>query len=344
MTISTRDTVVFIVQLLSLIFLIIYVIKTWEMASATRKSAEATEKSVIELRETRDQESSPYIIVYFDVQIESRVIYLVVKNIGRTIATQVHLQFTPSLQRSDDFPCLMELSFIKNGIASMPPNYEIRTLIDSTPAYFGNNELPLKFHVIITYYGGVIAKQRVVEQTLDLSANKGLMFIRPKNITNLCDEVTNLVSESRGMKNKLEDIASSLVNGLLISNPSFAVTKLEPNMANWKESIIAILSDFEYAWSITYVKNREQGIGFDRLQTRSMLISEHLLDLLANNNKMIPKTLLENCTMISSKLSELGNLRFYADGGESLRKFNEFGDSIITDFHKIKLAVRKAHP
>lgn len=71
-----------VVQFLSLIFLIIYVIKTWEMAAATRVAAEATQGSVAEMREARDQQTAPYIIVYFDVPFGTSLIYLVVKNIG----------------------------------------------------------------------------------------------------------------------------------------------------------------------------------------------------------------------------------------------------------------------
>ena len=97
-----QQTILFLVQIFSLIFLIVYVIKTWEMASATTKAAQATEKSVTEMRQTRDQESAPYIIVYFDIPYESNLIYLVIKNIGRTIATNISLTFTPTLRSSNE--------------------------------------------------------------------------------------------------------------------------------------------------------------------------------------------------------------------------------------------------
>src|SRR6266487_841766 len=87
-----------IVQIISLIFLIIYVIKTWEMASATRKAAEATENSVSEMRDARDQETAPYVILFFDVPTGSDLIYIVIKNIGYSVATHIKIDLTPSLR------------------------------------------------------------------------------------------------------------------------------------------------------------------------------------------------------------------------------------------------------
>jgi hypothetical protein len=120
-----QQNILFVVQVLSLAFLIIYVIKTWHMASATRKAAEATERSVSELREARDQETAPFVIAYFDIPAGTRLLYLTVKNIGRSIATRVRLEFSPPLCASGSVR-LDNLSLIKDGIESMPPGYELK--------------------------------------------------------------------------------------------------------------------------------------------------------------------------------------------------------------------------
>jgi hypothetical protein len=84
---ATQQTILFFVQIASLVFLVIYVIKAWEMASATRKAAEATEKSVLEMREQRDAEVAPYIVAYLDGQgAINGILYLIIKNTGRTVA------------------------------------------------------------------------------------------------------------------------------------------------------------------------------------------------------------------------------------------------------------------
>jgi hypothetical protein len=46
----------------SLLFLVIYVIKTWEMASATRQSADTAERTVQEMIRVRQEDTAPYII------------------------------------------------------------------------------------------------------------------------------------------------------------------------------------------------------------------------------------------------------------------------------------------
>jgi hypothetical protein len=333
---ATQQTILFFVQITSLIFLIVYVIKTWEMASATRKAAEATEKSVIEMRDTRDQETAPFVIAYFDVQTESSLIYLVVKNIGRTVANQVILTFTPALRSSNDNRVLGETGFIKNGIESMPPNYEIRTLVDSSVGYLGKNELPMKYDVEITYYGGIESKKRVTNQQLDLSAYKGISYVRNKTMNNLVDEVEKLVRESREIKNATSDIAATLGHGIYISNASLSVTKLELDMENWKKYLIAKINEFESLWSVFYRNKREQGIGLSKLQAHALTIGEQILLLNSNKVDNISTGILEKTALIAGKLQELGQMTFYIDGGASLEKFNEIGDSIITDINDFK--------
>ncbi len=333
---ETQQTILFFIQILSLIFLIAYVIKTWEMASATRKAAEATEKSVFEMRETRDQETTPYIIVYFDIPPESNIIYLVVKNIGRTVATQIKLTFTPPLQTRDNRPNINELNLIKNGIEVMPPNHEIRTIVDSFSEYINNNELPLQYSARVSYYGGMDNKQRILEQPLDLSAYKGISYIRHKNMGDLVDAVQRIVRGTSGILEASRDVASSLENGILISNSHFLVTNLEPDMEKWDKTIQAKLTEFVNLWTISFSDARESGIGLERLQTLAIIISDQILVLTANKTENASDGYLDRMKIISRLLRELGQIRFYMDGGNSLKKFDELGESVIHQINELK--------
>src|ERR1044071_9889726 len=65
------DYALAIIQLLTLIGLIIYVIKTWQIASATKDAAEATKRSaelsqevIAEMKAARTQENDPQVIIY----------------------------------------------------------------------------------------------------------------------------------------------------------------------------------------------------------------------------------------------------------------------------------------
>lgn len=332
----TQQMILFFVQIASLIFLIIYVVKTWEMASATRKAAEATEKSVLEMRETRDQETAPFVVAYFDFQAEPGLIYLVVKNIGRTVATQVRLTFTPELYFGDDNYLLKEAGFLKNGIESMPPNYEIRTLIDSSSRYFGNNELPLKYNVEITYYGGIESKQRITIQQLDLSANKGILYTHSKTMNDLVIQVEKLVKEVNEISRSTSEIVTSLQRGVLISNGSLLVTRIEPDMRNWKKYLITKLNEFENLWNIYYRNEREQGIGLSKLRAQAQLIGEQILLIRASKTDDVPDDILGKIADIAEKLQKLVQIKFYMDGGARLKEFNDIGDSIIADINDLK--------
>jgi hypothetical protein len=333
---ATQQTILFFIQILSLIFLIIYVVKTWEMASATRKAAEATEKSVVEMQETRDQETAPFIIAYFDIPAESKLIYFVVKNIGRTVAKQVMLTFTPELISSNNNRKFKDIGFIKNGIESMPPNYEIRTLLDTSPAYFSNKELPLKYAVDITYHGGIQTKQRKINLTLDLSANIGVSYISNKNMDNLVTEIEKLVKETREIKKATHDIVANFDNGIYISNSNILVSRIEPDMENWKRVLIAKFNEFEILWTFSYQNEREQGLNLDRLQAQFLIICNQIIIINANNMDNLSDDILKIISTIVEKIRSLTLFKFYLDGGTSLKKFNEIGDSIIVYIDEFK--------
>jgi hypothetical protein len=83
------DIILAIVQIATLIALIIYVIKTWQMASATNKYAKTSENTLQEMKDSRDQEIAPYVIAYFDVPYGQKFIFLIIKNIGLSVAKNV---------------------------------------------------------------------------------------------------------------------------------------------------------------------------------------------------------------------------------------------------------------
>src|SRR5688500_17381032 len=99
MTPEQIATLTFYVQIATLIALIIYVIDTRKMASASSKSAEIAEKALLEMSEQRDAEIAPYVVAYLDEQGPiNGVLYLVIKNTGKTVAKNVKVIFDPPLQ------------------------------------------------------------------------------------------------------------------------------------------------------------------------------------------------------------------------------------------------------
>jgi len=332
------DTILLLVQIAGLAFLIIYVVKTWEMASATRRAAEATERSVSEMREARDQETAPYVVVYFDVVSGSNLIYLVVKNIGRSIAEKIRLVFTPPLCTSG-IVRIEELSLIKDGIESMPPGYEVRTLFDPAPKYFGNAALPLKYTVKISYFGGIETHERTIEQVLDLAMHKGLVYVDRKDVHDLVKNLEALTRVSDKIETAVDSISVILKKGVLIRNPTIMTTRLESGMINWREALLAKADEFENLWLVLNKEDRVYGSTLDELQAGAFLLRDQFLALLSNRPSDADADLVGNGLEISRRLHEIGQMEFYIDGGESIRRFNELGDKTLQEMRKLKEAI-----
>ena len=218
------QTLLLCIQIPTLIALVVYVVKTWEMASATRRSAEIAESTLREMRDARDQEVAPYVIVSFDVNMNRNIIYLTVRNIGKTIATNVKLSFDPELA-GDFFSRHGKSNLVDKIIPSMPPGHEIRALFDTVPRYLASGG-PLSYTARISYYGGLNTEEKIAEYVLDLSPYKGLTFTRDYDLTDATKELKNIVSNQNKMIVAIQRLATILENqkGEPESSPIFPET------------------------------------------------------------------------------------------------------------------------
>lgn len=189
---SLRETVLLIVQIASLAAVIVYVIKTAEMARETKKSAAATEKSIEEMVEDRNLEFAPYIVVYFDAQTDSPIFDLVVKNSGKTIANQVKVVFEPPLQTSLKNYDLEGLTLIHQPIPAIPPGFELRTSIDRLETRLESDALPKIYKVTVTFTGGLNNAVRKLEYLLDLNVFHGILETHKSSLTDLTHAVEDI--------------------------------------------------------------------------------------------------------------------------------------------------------
>jgi len=324
------DIVLAIVQIVTLIALIIYVIKTWEIASASKKSTKVSEEILKEMEESRDTEVAPYVIAYFDIPYGKHLIHLVIKNIGKSVAENVKLVFQPSLKNSNG-ELINDISFIKEGIGSMPPGYEIRTFFDSTFSYFNKNELPLIYKVKVYYSGGLHSDTRNIEQIMDLSAFKDISFISDKGMHELVIAVEKLVEHNQKIRQNLEKIADYSSDGIWLKNPDFLITGLQFDPESWTSNALAKLIEFKTLWMSVYGEKHEKLVNpfLANLKNRSAIIGSQLLILASSTPSNVSSELTDHLVEIAVKLSELGIARFYFDGGKSVNVFNESGNQII---------------
>ena len=325
------DIILAVVQIATLIALIIYVIKTWQIASASKKSTKVSEDILKEMKESRDQEVAPYVVAYFDIPYGKHwILYLVVKNVGKSVAKNVKLEFEPPLRNSNEEK-ISEIPLIKKGIGSIPPGYEIRTFFDSAISYFNKSELPLTYKVKISYSGGLRSDIRSIEQIMDLYAFKGISFLDEKGTHELVKKVEKIVKNNNEISQKLGKIADSLANGIWLKNPDFLIVGLQLEPELWRACALAKLIEFKTLWTSIYGKEHEKLVNpfLADLKNKSALIGAKILTIASNAPSDIPSEPTDHLVEIAVKLSELGRARFYIDGGASVNAFDERGDRII---------------
>jgi hypothetical protein len=140
------ETALLVIQTLTLIALIAYVWKTWEMADATRKAAEAAASSVEEMRRGRREASDPRVAVYF-ASPSSSLSEIVIENFGETTATNVTFDFVPPLQSSENHAFGVQFFATPK---TLPPRSRLQHAFDTWPEYF-DAKLPKKYEVRVRY-------------------------------------------------------------------------------------------------------------------------------------------------------------------------------------------------
>ena len=94
-----------------------------------------------------DSERRPEVLL--DVVFEDGLLFLAVSNIGDAPALEVSFAFEPRLRGLGGTKDVSELDLFRH-ISFLAPGKEIRTLLDSSAAYFGRGE-PTKFAVRCAY-------------------------------------------------------------------------------------------------------------------------------------------------------------------------------------------------
>ncbi|MCK9247129.1 MAG: hypothetical protein M0P11_09290 [Anaerolineaceae bacterium] len=209
---SLRETILLIVQIASLVALVLYVLKTAQMASETKKSAAAMEKSIAEMIEDRDLNFAPYIVVYFDALTDSPIFDLVIKNTGKSVAYGVTVHFDPPLQTSLKNYAIEDLAMIHKPIPVIPPGYELRTSIDRLENRLSSDELPRQYRVTVSYTGGIKDTLRKFDYLLDINVFHGILETHISSLTDLTHAVEDIPLELNRISDKSDQITGLLAS------------------------------------------------------------------------------------------------------------------------------------
>lgn len=141
-------------------------------------------RQVLEARKLREEQAKPFVVVNFETsKVWEKGLLLVVENIGKTLARNVHLRFSPKLvsTMSEDGYDLNESILIQNGIPSMPPGMKVSALFDLSHKR-KSADLPMAYKVEVEFEDFRGNRQTPLEYLLDLNIYYGLRSIREYGI------------------------------------------------------------------------------------------------------------------------------------------------------------------
>ena len=169
---NTIQVALLIVQILTLVAIVLYVWKTWAMADATRKAAVASEKTLSEMKLTREEESRPYVMIYFQSGLDGTTVDLVIENIGKLPAKNVTFDFDKPLQQGDwnVHNRISESPKFKDRIGLLPPNLEQREFF---AGFINLQGLPSTYRVKINYTNPVNEKRYSEDHILEWKSLEG---------------------------------------------------------------------------------------------------------------------------------------------------------------------------
>ncbi|RJQ52261.1 MAG: hypothetical protein C4521_10315 [Actinobacteria bacterium] len=149
-----------------------------------------TRSMITELHSLREAEFRPFLTMDFVVTYGKPWIHLVVKNLGKEMATNVRLELQPELLdwkgRS-----LQDSSELQKALRFMPPGREVRFFVGVADEYFGQQK-PMAFHADIRYANPGGSRQFHEEAELDLSNYEEFATLTTKDMNELASRLDDL--------------------------------------------------------------------------------------------------------------------------------------------------------
>lgn len=153
-------------------------------------------RQVSEAKRLREAQVRPFVVIDFEV--EDKLVYYVIRNIGATIARDVRLAFDPAptsalLGARDSLTQLTELKLFSDGIPSFPPGKVVRGIFDNFPE---REEAAIHadvYEVTSSYQSDELKRSYVDVITLDLGVHRNILHVVRKDslhdVTKALDEI-----------------------------------------------------------------------------------------------------------------------------------------------------------
>ncbi len=315
-----------------------------------KMSMQASLDTIEEMREARDQESAPSVIAFFDLLGDSHI-FFVVKNIGRSVATDIKLTVEPPFTPISTYSKLNDLPLIQNGIAALAPGSEIRALF-IVSVHFGEalNACPT-YKATIEYKGGLSLKQRKEEMFLDLSIYENIIPNHKKDLDDLVKEVERIKDTFKSLNSTVKEMAQTLEDGLWIKNPVMLSLNLDLEDTTCLSFIGTKLQEFQTKWQTEYgrklyrVSDEEDSkrlVNPHDTDTRHecMLAGQQVLFALAKCQASLPRELTEKIIHAATALLTLGKMDVYGYGENSFEAFHKIGEETSKEIEDISSLIK----
>ncbi len=185
-----------------------------------------------EARKLREQQFRPFVIV--DIEEDNRILEIVVRNVGLTMARDVTFSIEPSFVTSMGDYDLNATKLFERGIRTFAPGKEYRTLFDTLVQ---RSQMKLEREYVVTVkYSDPSGKRKFVDESLlDIGIYHDFMYRDETGVKDVVKELKEI--------NKTVKSWSSSIGGLKIMNPEQQreendryVRRSEERQRRWEES------------------------------------------------------------------------------------------------------------
>lgn len=171
-----------------------------------------------EAQRLREDQIRPFVVIDLDSP-HKPFFDLVVKNIGTTMARDVTFEFDPAPGTTIEGAELDKLKIFRDGISTLPPGKEIRTLFDSGITR-SKADLPDVYEVTVRYRGPTGAPDYAEKIDLDFGLYWGRKDINRRDIHDVHKEL-------KGIGEEIKKWTSNVDGGLLRVTPDDVARSVE---------------------------------------------------------------------------------------------------------------------
>lgn len=183
-------------------------------------------RQVREARRLREEQQRPFVVIDFEVG-RGYLVFLVVSNLGTSLARGVHFSIDPPLESAVPSVALDKMKMLREGISTLAPGKQIRTFFDMGFKR-GKAELPMTHTARVQYTDET--GRRHFDETIDLDLD---LYMHLSEITQQgVHDVHKRLEEIRDIFKKW---SWSLPGGLISMTPEEARRESDLIVAEMKE-------------------------------------------------------------------------------------------------------------